>query len=126
MNHESPVINGDGSYSRDFTYIDNVISMNLLCLTTDNQKALNQVYNSAVGKRTTLVELTELIKKNLLRFDQSISSVEIFYGPNRKGDIPHSLASVEKAKQILGYKASHSVDSGIKDTLRWYLAKLKN
>ncbi|WP_439474435.1 SDR family oxidoreductase [Algoriphagus formosus] len=121
MNHESPVINGDGSYSRDFTYIDNVILMNLLCLTTENQQALNQVYNTAVGDRTTLVQLTELIKKYLSGYDPAISKVEIVNGPNRRGDIPHSLASVEKAMEMLGYEATHSIDKGIDKAVKWYV-----
>src|SRR5690606_29462668 len=89
MNHESPVINGDGTYSRDFTYIDNVIKMNLLALTTENQDALNEVYNTAVGDRTNLLELTNLLKKYLSKYDPEIASIEIKHGPNRAGDIPH-------------------------------------
>ncbi|WP_075352551.1 SDR family oxidoreductase [Algoriphagus marinus] len=124
MNHESPVINGDGTFSRDFTYIDNVIQMNLLCLSTDNQEALNQVYNTAVGDRTNLVQLCELIKKHLSVYDQSISDIEIVHGPNRKGDIPHSLASVEKANKMLGYKATHSIDKGVEEAVDWYCKNL--
>src|SRR5690606_5565351 len=120
MNHESPVINGDGTFSRDFTYIDNVVQMNMLCITTDNKSALNQIYNTAVGDRTTLVELTELIKKHLAIYDSAISEVEIVHGPNRRGDIPHSLASVDKAKALLGYKATHTIDNGIEEAVRWY------
>jgi UDP-N-acetylglucosamine 4-epimerase len=120
MNHESPVINGDGTYSRDFTYIENVIQMNLLCITTDNEAALNQIYNTAVGDRTTLVELTELIKKHLSVYDEAIAQVQIVHGPNRKGDIPHSLASVEKAEEILGYGPTHSIDRGIEEAVTWY------
>jgi len=92
MNHESPLINGDGTYSRDFTYIDNVIQMNLLAMLTDNPEAVNQVYNTAVGDRTNLVELTELLKKHLSEYDSEIAKVEVKHGPNRPGDIPHSLA----------------------------------
>lgn len=124
MNHESPIINGDGTYSRDFTYIDNVVQMNLLAITTENESAINQIYNTAVGDRTTLVELIELIKKHLLGFDESISKVEIEHGPNRKGDIPHSLASVEKAKKMLDYHATHSIDSGIEEAVKWYWESL--
>jgi len=120
MNHESPVINGDGTFSRDFTYIDNVIQMNLLCLTTQNEAAINQIYNTAVGDRTTLVQLTELIKKHLVVYDHSISDVEIVHGPSRKGDIPHSQASVDKAKKLLGYKATHGIDAGIEEAVDWY------
>lgn len=125
MDHESPVINGDGSYSRDFTYIDNVVQMNLLSITTENEEALNQVYNTAVGDRTTLVQLTELLKKHLSVFDDKIKEVEIVHGPNRKGDIPHSLASVEKAERLLGYKPTHAIDAGIGEAVKWYWENLR-
>lgn len=120
MKHESPVINGDGNYSRDFTYIDNVIQMNHLAITTENEQALNQVYNTAVGDRTTLVQLTQLLKKHLSHYDPRIAEVEIVHGPNRKGDIPHSLASVDKAKALLGYKPSYRIEEGIKEAVEWY------
>ena len=125
MAHESPLINGDGSYSRDFTYIDNVVQMNLLALTTENDAALNQVYNTAVGDRTDLVQLTDLLKKYLSAFDPAIGEVEITHGPNRKGDIPHSLASVEKAKNLLNYKPTHAIDAGIEEAVEWYWKNLK-
>src|SRR5690554_2682165 len=124
MTHESPVINGDGSYSRDFTYIDNVVQMNLLAITSDNEAALNQIYNTAVGDRTTLVQLTELLKKHLAVFDESIEDIEILHGPNRKGDIPHSLASVEKAERLLNYKPTHFIDQGIEEAISWYWENL--
>ncbi|WP_310993775.1 SDR family oxidoreductase [Aequorivita marina] len=124
MKHKSPVINGDGTYSRDFTYIDNVVQMNLLSLTTENEAALNQVYNTAVGDRTTLLELTELLKKHLGNFDNKIKDVAIEHGPNRKGDIPHSLASVEKAKSLLGYKPTHAIDAGLGEAVKWYWENL--
>ncbi|WP_417873723.1 SDR family oxidoreductase [Xanthomarina gelatinilytica] len=125
MAYQSPVINGDGSYSRDFTYIDNVVQMNLLAITTENEEALNQVYNTAVGDRTTLVQLTDLLKKHLSTFDSAIAKVEITHGPNRKGDIPHSLASVEKAEKLLNYKPTHAIDAGIEEAVEWYWGNLK-
>lgn len=125
MEHQSPVINGDGSYSRDFTYIDNVVQMNLLSITTENKAALNQVYNTAVGDRTTLVQLTELLKKHLTVFDNKIKEIEIVHGPNRKGDIPHSLASVEKAERLLGYRPTHTIDAGIGEAVKWYWENLR-
>lgn len=124
MAHESPLINGDGSYSRDFTYIDNVVQMNLLSITTKNEAALNQVYNTAVGDRTTLVQLSDLLKKHLSVYDDKIKDVEIVHGPNRKGDIPHSLASIEKAEKLLGYKPSHTIDIGIEQAVAWYWKNL--
>ncbi|WP_107040078.1 SDR family oxidoreductase [Brumimicrobium mesophilum] len=125
MDYESPLINGDGTFSRDFTYIDNVLQMNLLALTTENENAVNQVYNTAVGDRTTLLELTELLKKYLSDFDKKIGSVEITHGPNRKGDIPHSLAAIDKAKNLLNYEPSHKIEQGIKEAVNWYWENLK-
>ena len=120
MKHESPVINGDGSYSRDFTYIDNVIQMNVLAITTQNKEALNQIYNTAVGDRTTLVELLNYLKEYLAEYDPKIADIEIKHGPNRIGDIPHSLASIEKAREMLGYKPSHAIQKGLKEAVSWY------
>lgn len=120
MHKESPVINGDGTYSRDFTYIDNVVQMNLLCLVTENDNAFNQVYNTAVGDRTNLKELTHLLKRNLAEYDSDIAEVEIKHGPNRPGDIPHSLASVEKAKKLLNYNPTHRIEDGLKEATHWY------
>ncbi|WP_029033410.1 SDR family oxidoreductase [Salinimicrobium terrae] len=124
MNHESPVINGDGTYSRDFTYIDNVIQMNLLALTTENKEALNEVYNTAVGDRTNLKELTQLLKEYLSEYDPEIANVEVKYGPPRAGDIPHSLASVEKAKMLLGYNPKYGIEAGLKEAVEWYYKNL--
>ncbi len=125
MKHESPVINGDGTYSRDFTYIDNVIQMNLFALTTDNKEALNQVYNTAVGDRTNLKELTELLKKYLTQYDPEIANVEVKHGPNRAGDIPHSLASVDKAKELLNYDPKYRIEDGLKEAVDWYWENLR-
>ncbi|WZL88698.1 SDR family oxidoreductase [Salinimicrobium sp. 3283s] len=125
MNHESPVINGDGNYSRDFTYIDNVIQMNLLALTTNNKEALNQVYNTAVGDRTNLKKLTHLLKKYLSEYDPGISEVAVKHGPNRAGDIPHSLASVNKAKKLLNYDPQYKIEAGLKEAVDWYWKNLR-
>lgn len=125
MNHESPVINGDGTYSRDFTYIDNVIQMNLLALTIDSNEALNEVYNTAVGDRTNLLELTNLLKKYLSEFDPKIADVPIKHGPNRAGDIPHSLASIDKAKSKLGYEPQYDIKAGLKEAVDWYWKNLR-
>ena len=125
INHESPVINGNGEYSRDFTYIDNVIQMNLLSMSTTNPKALNTVYNVAFGQRATLNKLVESLKDSLSRFDKSIADVEIKYGPIREGDIPHSLASIEKAKELLGYNPKYSLSDGLEEAIQWYWENLK-
>jgi UDP-N-acetylglucosamine 4-epimerase len=91
MNHETITINGDGNYSRDFTYIENVIQMNELAMTTENSAALNTVYNT--GDRNTLNDLVNYLKEYLAKYDPAIADAEVAYGPNRVGDIPHSLAS---------------------------------
>ncbi|RKU65858.1 MULTISPECIES: SDR family oxidoreductase [Parabacteroides] len=120
MAHESPVINGDGEYSRDFTYIDNVIQMNMLAMTTTNPDAVNQVYNTAFGERTTLNQLVDYLKEYLSEFDLEIANVEIIHGPNRLGDIPHSLACIDKAKKLLGYNPEYSMCDGLKEAVKWY------
>ena len=125
LNHQSPTISGDGSYSRDFTYIDNVIQMNLLALTIDKEEALNQIYNTAVGDRTTIKDMAELLKKYLSVYDPEISQIEIQYGPNRQGDVPHSLASIDKAQKNLGYQPSHIFSKGLKEAVDWYWRNLK-
>ena len=125
MNYQSPVINGDGNYSRDFTYIDNIIQMNELAMTTTNSEAINTVYNTAYGDRTTLAQLAQLLKNNLAQFDAKISEVEVIHGPNRAGDIPHSLASIEKAKKLLGYNPQYSLQEGLKEAVAWYYNNLQ-
>ncbi|SMD39143.1 UDP-N-acetylglucosamine 4-epimerase [Reichenbachiella faecimaris] len=120
INHEPPVINGDGSYSRDFTYIDNVIQLNLLALSTTKETALNEVYNTAHGERNTLNDLTHWLQKYLSEFDPEINNIEIAYGPERQGDIPHSLASIEKAKRLLGYDPKFNFQNGLKETVKWF------
>lgn len=125
MQHQSPVINGDGENSRDFTYIGNVIQMNLLALTTSNTNAVNTVYNTAYGERTTLNQLIGYIKEYLSEFEPSIKEIKVVYGPNRKGDIPHSLASINKAKELLGYNPKYSLRDGLKEAISWYWHNLK-
>lgn len=120
MHHESVIINGDGEYSRDFTYIDNVIQMNLLALSTTNSEALNTVYNTAFGDRTTLNLLVGYLKEFLSDYDPEITDIEIVHGPNRAGDIPHSLASIDKAKSKLGYNPRHNLRDGLKEAVQWY------
>lgn len=125
MQHESPVINGDGNYSRDFTYIDNVVQMNELAMTTQNPDAVNTVYNTAFGDRTTLNDLVGYLKQFLAEHDPAIADVEVVHGPNRAGDIPHSLASIDKAKALLGYQPQFSMRSGLKEAVKWYWENLK-
>lgn len=125
MNHEAPNINGDGEYSRDFTYIDNVIQMNLLALSAENVEAVNQIYNTAYGERTTLNQLVSYVWKYLSEFDPEIAGIEVTYGPHRVGDIPHSLASVEKAKKLLGYDPKFDMEAGLEEAVTWYWENLK-
>ncbi|WP_196889196.1 SDR family oxidoreductase [Aureivirga sp. CE67] len=125
MNLESPTINGDGEYSRDFTYIDNVVQMNLRALSTENEAALNQVYNVAFGQRATLNELVISLKNNLAEKNSEIANIEVIHGPNRVGDIPHSLASIDKAKELLGYDPQFSLQDGLKEAVHWYWENLK-
>lgn len=125
MNHEAPNINGDGEYSRDFTYIKNVVQMNLLALETTNSEAINQVYNTAYGERTTLNQLVNYLKEFLGEFDSEIFKIEPTHGPNRAGDIPHSLACVDKAKNLLGYHPEYSMRDGLKEAVAWYWENLK-
>ena len=125
MQYESPVINGDGSYSRDFTYIDNVLEMNIRAMTTINAKAVNTVYNVAYGERTDLNELTGLLKDYLSAFDKKIGEIPVVYGPIRQGDVPHSLASIDKAKRLLGYNPQFDIKTGLKEAVNWYWKNLK-
>jgi UDP-N-acetylglucosamine 4-epimerase len=124
MNGESPVINGDGNYSRDFTYIDNVIQANLLSLVTTNKKAINTVFNVAYGDRNTLNDLMGFLKEYLSEFNSKISNVAVIYGPNRAGDIPHSHASVAKAKENLNYNPQFTLQQGLKEAVKWYWKNL--
>ncbi|NGF56555.1 SDR family oxidoreductase [Parapusillimonas sp. SGNA-6] len=125
MRHESPIINGAGDYSRDFTYIDNVIQMNERAMLTDKPEAINTVYNTAVGDRTTLNQLVEYLKEFLAEYDPQIANVPVMHGPNRQGDIPHSLASVDKARQLLGYEPTHKIADGLREAVKWYWDNLK-
>jgi UDP-N-acetylglucosamine 4-epimerase len=140
MSHRSPVINGDGSFSRDFTYIDNVIQANQLAAITPTaefknrlekfsesiekpynpESTISEVFNVAYGERTTLKELVEILKVTLSNFDSRIGSVEILNGPNRGGDIPHSLASIDKASQILEYLPKYGIKNGLNEAIVWY------
>jgi len=123
LQHESPRINGTGEYSRDFTYIDNVVQMNLLAMTTTNPEAVNTVYNTAYGERNTLLQLIDYLKEFLSEHDPAIADIKVEYGPERVGDIPHSLASVEKAKRLLGYEPTHSLREGLREAVSYYIQK---
>lgn len=123
--HESPKINGDGTNSRDFTYIDNVIQMNHLAALTTNPEAKGQIFNTAVGERADLNWMTLLLKKYLSAYDPEITKINTIHGSDRLGDIPHSLASIEKAETLLAYKPTHTLENGLKEAVEWYWENLK-
>jgi len=118
LNGQSPVINGDGKNSRDFTFVANVVQANLLSLFTENKKAVNQVYNTGFGQQTSLLQLVQYLKKIIG------SGIEPMHIPERVGDVKHSLADISKAKSLLGYDPVVSVEEGLRQTCEWY--KLKN
>jgi UDP-N-acetylglucosamine/UDP-N-acetylgalactosamine 4-epimerase len=114
LENKPPVINGDGTHSRDFTFIDNAVQANILSLFTKNTDTLNQVYNIACGQQTSLLELFNYLKQ------EANSNLQPIHGPDRKGDVKHSLADISKAKKLLGYNPIISVSEGLKKTFRWY------
>ena len=123
---ESPTINGDGSATRDFTYIKNVLEINELAAITKNEDSLNQVYNVAFGKNINLNILLEILTKQLSKFDKSISEIKPKYGEERIGDIKDSLASIEKAKKHLNYNPKYSVEEGLEEAIDWYWKYFNN
>lgn len=124
MHKESPVVNGDGSYSRDFTYIDNVIQANEKAMFSQNAKAVNTVYNIAFGDRTDLNTLIALLKKSLSKYDPDIENVPIIYGSLRAGDVPHSLAAIDKAIEELNYHPEYDLKAGLDAAIDWYWKNL--
>lgn len=121
LNHQQPKINGDGLYTRDFTYIDNVIHMNMLALNTVNPSSINQIYNTACAEQITINKLAHLIKTYLSQYDSYVSTIDPINGPYRLGDIPHSFACIDKAKLLLGYKPLISFNEGLIKTIEWYV-----
>lgn len=124
LKKEAPTINGDGSFTRDFTYIDNVIQANNLAATVSKKEALNTVYNVAFGKNISLLDLVNVLKEFLSEFDADIKNITPIFGQVRVGDIPHSLASIEKAKKLLGYQPQFDLKKGLKLALDWYVKNL--
>ncbi len=125
IKHEAPTINGDGSYSRDFTYIENVVQANQLAALVTAPEAINTVYNIAYGERATLNELYVELQNNLTKFDPEIANIHPNYGPERAGDIPHSLACIDKARKLLGYDPQYKFDEGLREATEWYFNNLK-
>ena len=120
MHHESPLINGDGKTTRDFTYVENVIQINHLAALAQNKEAVNQVFNVAHGERTSLNELYFMLRDLLGKFDRDILKIEPVYGPVREGDITHSLASITKAEKLLGYSPEKRMREGLEETVQWF------
>ena len=114
LNNEPPTINGDGHHSRDFTFVSNAVQANILSLFTTNKEAVNQVYNIACGDKTSLLQLFDGLKK------EAGSSLQPIHGNERQGDVKHSLADISKAKQLLGYTPTVSVEDGLRLTFKWY------
>jgi UDP-N-acetylglucosamine 4-epimerase len=125
IKHEAPIIHGDGSQSRDFTYIENVVQANELAATTQNPEAINTVFNVAFGENNSLNDLTHELISALSDFDPEIAKIKPAYGPVRQGDIKDSLASIEKAQKLLGYRPQYNVHQGIKMAVKWYYENLK-
>ena len=123
LNHQCPVINGDGKFSRDFTFVENVIQANMLAVFATDPEAINTVYNVAFGEQTTLNQLVQFLKKYLSERDPVIADIKEIHGPNRDGDIPYSLASIEKAKKILGYAPLFNFQEGLRLAVEWYNEK---
>jgi len=123
---EQPTINGDGSATRDFTYIKNVVQINELAALTENKEALNQVYNVAFGENINLNTLLEILKENLSRYNKNILNINVIHGPDRIGDIHDSLANIDKAKKLLGYKPQYSVEQGLEEAIEWYWEYFNN
>lgn len=124
LNGERPVINGDGTISRDFTYVDNVVYANHLAALAEDREAHNQIYNIACGESTTINRMYEIIRESLGVFDRGILGIEPLYGPVRAGDIRHSLASVEKAGRLLKYEPLVRIEEGLPATVRWFRERL--
>jgi UDP-N-acetylglucosamine 4-epimerase len=118
---ESVYINGDGETSRDFCYIANVVQANLLAASTQNRDAINQVYNIAVGDRTTLNELYAQLKQNLISSCPHIKDAQAVYREFRGGDVRHSLASIDKARDRLGYEPTQNIRQGVELTISWFM-----
>jgi len=125
MNHKAPIIHGDGTQTRDFTYIDNVIQANELAATTTNKDAFNQVYNVAYGEETVLINLINKLGELLSQHDPKIAEISPEHGPERLGDVRYSLASIDKAKRNLGYNPTHCINQGLEEAIDWYWENLK-
>jgi UDP-N-acetylglucosamine 4-epimerase len=125
IQHEAPMIFGDGSQTRDFTYIENVVQANLRAAVATNPEAYNTAYNVAFGDRVTLNELYTMLRDGLAAFDPEIASINPVFTAPRQGDIPHSLASIEKTSRLLGYNPQFNLRQGLEHSIKWYWEHLK-
>ncbi len=125
INYEAPMIFGDGTQTRDFTYIENVVQANLRAAVVDNSEAYNTAYNVAFGDRVTLNELYTFLRDGLAKFDPEISKIVPVYTDPRQGDIPHSLASIAKTSRLLGYDPQFNLRQGLEHSIKWYWEHLK-
>lgn len=124
IKNEPVYINGTGETSRDFTFIDNVIQINLLAAVTNNPAAINQAYNAAVNSRTTLNELFEMLRNRLLSSHEHLRNFKPIHRDFRPGDVKHSQADISRAAQLLGYTPTHTINRGLDEALPWYLANV--
>ena len=120
LENQDLIINGDGAHSRDFTFIENVVQANIKAALSDNKESVNQVYNVAFGENTNLNELVKAIKDGLKALGIDPSTSKVINGPDRAGDVKHSLADISKANNLIGYKPLFSFDEGIEQTIAWY------
>ncbi|AJC20347.1 NAD-dependent epimerase/dehydratase family protein [Pandoraea pulmonicola] len=121
IRNEAVFINGDGETSRDFCYVDNAVQANLLAGTVTNPDAINQVYNVAVGDRTTLNQLYHHLRENLAAKYSHLTGAQPVYRDFRAGDVRHSLADIDKARRLLGYQPTHRIGEGLKEAMDWYV-----
>lgn len=126
MNNQEILINGDGDTSRDFCYIENTVQINILAATADNDNATNQIYNVALGDRTSLNDLYELIQKELVSLSPGLEEVKPVYVDFRAGDVRHSQADIYKARSLLGYDPEFRINEGLKKSMVWYVNNLKD
>lgn len=120
LNGNEIIINGDGEHSRDFTYVEDVVQANIKSLFSSKKEAVNQVYNVAYGKRTSLNKLFKLLKRELSYFKADIEKADCKYGPERLGDVKHSLANIDKIKNLLEYNPNFDIETGLKEAVCWY------
>ena len=124
LNKENVYINGDGETTRDFCYIANVLEINLLAATTNNNDAINQVYNVAVNDNTSLNQLYQMMEERLLQRNKDLIKKEPIYRDFRIGDVRHSLADISKAKRLVGYQSKYTLSQGLDELIDWYINKI--